>query len=115
LVDDVAAIAQPDLAGGLRTRIDRQRAWRDRHGDAARQRLQLLPLVAEAGAAGVRILAKLATVRVAVAALRALDHGSPLRVFRRASTEGIARPQRYASGILVARGRGLAFWTSSVA
>src|SRR5207244_11856567 len=98
-------------AGGVRACVDRQGAGRDRQGDAARQRLQLLPLVAEEGATGVGILAKLATVRVAVAAFRTLDHGLPLRVFRRASTEGIAQPQRYASGSSRARDGGLASWT----
>src|SRR5205814_8133814 len=88
--EDAIAVADAALAGGLRAWVDRQRARRDRQGDAARQRLQLLPLVAEEGAAGVRILAKLGTVRVAIAALRTLDHGLPLRVLRRASTEGIA-------------------------
>src|SRR2546425_45199 len=76
LVDDVALVADPHLGRGLGSRGDRDHARREGEQDATRQRLQLLALVAEEGAA---VLAELGPVSVAVPALRALDHcSSPL-------------------------------------
>ena len=72
LVDDIALVADPHLGRGLRSRGDRDHARRDGDEDSAGQRLELLALEAQVGAA---VLAELGPLRVPVPALRALDHG----------------------------------------
>src|SRR5205807_412550 len=72
LVDDIALVAHPDVGRRLRPRGDRDHTRRQGEQDATGQRLELLTLVSQEGAA---VLAELGSLRVPVPALRALDHG----------------------------------------